>query len=300
MNDFINDFWPMLINVISLGGILGCALLLWKTSKTKVTKSKDGTSGHVWDEDLKEMNNPLPVWWVRLFAITIIFSLVYLVLYPGLGSYEGQLGWTKNKQYDKEIAEANKALEPIYAKYAATSIEDLSKNEDAKGIGQRLFLNNCAQCHGSDARGTRSFPNLTDRDWLYGGSPEKIKETIVNGRIGVMPAMATSVGNEEEIKNVANYVLSLSNSKHDVKRAELGKGKFTTVCAACHGADGTGNQLVGAPNLADSIWLHGAGETHIIKRIHEGKTNQMPQWQGKFSPEQIHVLTSYVWGMSNH
>jgi cytochrome c oxidase cbb3-type subunit 3 len=300
MNDFINDFWPMLINVISLGGILGCALLLWKTSKTKVTKSKDGTSGHVWDEDLKEMNNPLPVWWVRLFAITIIFSLVYLVLYPGLGSYEGQLGWTKNKQYDKEIAEANKALEPIYAKYAAMSIEDLSKNEDAKGIGQRLFLNNCAQCHGSDARGTRSFPNLTDRDWLYGGSPEKIKETIVNGRIGVMPAMATSVGNEEEIKNVANYVLSLSNSKHDVKRAELGKGKFTTVCAACHGADGTGNQLVGAPNLADSIWLHGAGEAHIIKRIHEGKTNQMPQWQGKFSPEQIHVLTSYVWGMSNH
>ena len=300
MNDFINDFWPMFINVISLGGILACALLLWKTSKTKVTKSKDGTSGHVWDEDLKEMNNPLPVWWVRLFAITIVFSLVYLVLYPGLGSYEGQLGWTKNKQYDKEIAEANKALEPIYAKYAAMSIEDLSKNEDAKGIGQRLFLNNCAQCHGSDARGTRGFPNLTDRDWLYGGSPEKIKETIVNGRIGVMPPMATSVGKEEEIKNVAHYVLSLSNSKHDVKRAELGKAKFTTICAACHGADGTGNQLVGAPNLADSIWLHGAGEAHIIKRIHEGKTNQMPQWQAKFSPEQIHVLTSYVWGMSNH
>jgi len=269
MNDFINDFWPTLIVVISLGGILGCALLLWKTSKTKVTKSKDGTSGHVWDEDLKEMNNPLPLWWVRLFVITIVFGLVYLSLYPGLGRYDGQLGWTKNKQYDKEIAEANKALEPIYAKYAAMSIEDLSKNEDAKGIGQRLFLNNCAQCHGSDARGTRGFPNLTDHDWLYGGSPEKIKETITNGRMGVMPPMAAAVGNEEDIKNVANYVLSLSNSQHDVKRAELGKTKFTTICAACHGADGKGNQLVGAPNLTDNIWLHGAGEANIIKRIHE-------------------------------
>ncbi|MEY2928985.1 MAG: hypothetical protein RLZZ583_550, partial [Pseudomonadota bacterium] len=257
MNDFINDFWPTLIVVISLGGILGCALLLWKTSKTKVTKSKDGTSGHVWDEDLKEMNNPLPLWWVRLFVITIVFGLVYLSLYPGLGRYDGQLGWTKNKQYDKEIAEANKALEPIYAKYAAMSIEDLSKNEDAKGIGQRLFLNNCAQCHGSDARGTRGFPNLTDHDWLYGGSPEKIKETLNKG-------------------NVANYVLSLSNSQHDTKRAELGKTKFTTICAACHGADGKGNQLVGAPNLTDNIWLHGAGEANIIKRIHEGKMNQMP------------------------
>jgi cytochrome c oxidase cbb3-type subunit 3 len=300
MNDFINDFWPMFINVISLGGILACALLLWKTSKTKVTKSKDGTSGHVWDEDLKEMNNPLPVWWVRLFAITIVFSLVYLVLYPGLGSYEGQLGWTKNKQYDKEIAEANKALEPIYAKYAAMSIEDLSKNEDAKGIGQRLFLNSCAQCHGSDARGSRGFPNLTDRDWLYGGSPENIKETIIKGRMGVMPPMASLIGNDDEIKNVTHYVLSLSNNQHDAKRAELGKEKFTTVCAACHGTDGKGNQLLGAPNLSDSIWLHGSGEANIVKRIHEGKTNQMPQWQEKFSPEQIHVLTSYVWGMSNH
>ncbi len=299
MNDFINDFWPIFINVISLGGILGCALLLWKTSTTKKTQSKDGTSGHVWDEDLREMNNPLPIWWVRLFAITIVFSLVYLILYPGLGGYDGLLGWTKNKQYDKEMAEANKALEPIYAKYAAMSIEDLSKNEDAKGIGQRLFLNNCAQCHGSDARGSKSFPNLTDHDWLYGGSPEKIKETITNGRIGVMPPMAVAVGNEEDIKNVAHYVLSLSNSTHDTKRAELGKTKFTTICAACHGPDGKGNQLIGAPNLTDNIWLHGAGEMNIIKRIHEGKTNQMPLWQAKFSPEQIHVLASYVWGLSN-
>lgn len=246
------------------------------------------------------MNNPLPLWWVRLFVITIVFGLVYLSLYPGLGRYDGQLGWTKNKQYDKEIAEANKALEPIYAKYAAMSIENLSKNEDAKGIGQRLFLNNCAQCHGSDARGTRGFPNLTDHDWLYGGSPEKIKETIVNGRNGEMPPMAAAIGNEEEIKNVANYVLSLSNSQHDTKRAELGKTKFTTICAACHGADGKGNQLVGAPDLTDNIWLHGAGEANIIKRIHEGKTNQMPSWQAKFTPEQIHVLASYVWSMSNH
>ena len=249
----------------------------------------------VWENAIDEAKNRLKI----NVTFFIVFSLVYLILYPGLGGYDGLLGWTKNKQYDKEMAEANKALEPIYAKYAAMSIEDLSKNEDAKGIGQRLFLNNCAQCHGSDARGSKSFPNLTDHDWLYGGSPEKIKETITNGRIGVMPPMAVVVGNEEDIKNVAHYVLSLSNSTHDTKRAELGKTKFTTICAACHGPDGKGNQLIGAPNLTDNIWLHGAGEMNIIKRIHEGKTNQMPLWQAKFSPEQIHVLASYVWGLSN-
>jgi cytochrome c oxidase cbb3-type subunit III len=178
------------------------------------------------------------------------------------------------------------------------SVEDLSKDEDAKGIGQRLFLNNCAQCHGSDARGSRGFPNLTDQDWLYGGSPEKINETLVNGRVGMMPPMGAALGSDDDVKNVANYVLSLSGSMHDSGRAGAGKAKFG-VCAACHGADGKGNQAIGAPNLTDNVWLHGAGEAAIIKRIHEGKVNQMPAWSAKFTPEQIHVLTAYVWGLSN-
>ena len=298
MSDFVNNFWPIFISVITLGGIFGCALLLWITSKAKVSSSGDNTSGHVWDVDLREMNNPLPRWWTWLFVITIIFGLFYLVAYPGLGTFAGKLGWSEVKQYDEEVAGANAALEPLYAKYTAMSVEDLSRNPEAKAIGERLFMNNCSQCHGSDARGSRGFPSLTDNDWLHGGSPEKIKQTITAGRIGIMPPIAAAVGNEEDVKNIANYVLSLSGSPHDAARAAQGKDKFA-ICAACHGPEGKGNQDIGAPNLTDNIWLHGAGEDAIIKRIHEGKTNQMPAWQAKFTPAQIHVLTSYVWGLSN-
>lgn len=298
MSDFMHGFWPVFITAISLGGIFGCVLLLWFASKVKVTVADDGSNGHVWDGDLREMNNPMPMWWVGLFIITVIFGLAYLFLFPGLGSYTGKLGWSGVKQYESEVTKTNEKIAPIYAKYAAMPVEDLSKNEDAKGIGQRLFLNNCAQCHGSDARGSRGFPNLTDSDWLHGGDPEKIKETIVNGRIGMMPPMAGALGTEDDVKNVANYVLSISGSMHDSGRAGLGKAKFG-VCAACHGADGKGNPAIGAPNLTDNIWLHGAGEAAIIKRIHEGKVNQMPAWSTKFTPEQIHVLTAYVWGLSN-
>jgi cytochrome c oxidase cbb3-type subunit 3 len=298
MSDFINSFWPMFITVIALGGIIGCGVLLWWTSTVKVAANSDNTSGHIWDEDIREMNNPLPRWWVWMFIITIIFALFYLVAYPGLGSYTGKLGWTQNNQYDKEVAAANEALKPLYAKFAAMSTEELAKNKEAKAIGERIFMNNCAQCHASDAKGSKGFPNLTDADWLYGGSPEKITETITGGRIGMMPPMAAAVGSEEDVKNVANYVLSLSGGGHDAARAALGKDKFT-ACAACHGADGKGNQAIGAPNLTDNVWLHGVGEAAIIKRIHEGKTNQMPAWGAKFTPEQIHVLSAYVWGMSN-
>jgi cytochrome c oxidase cbb3-type subunit 3 len=298
MSDFINSFWPMFITVIALGGIIGCGVLLWWTSTVKVAANSDNTSGHIWDEDIREMNNPLPRWWVWMFIITIIFALFYLAMYPGLGSSAGKLGWTQNNQYDKEVAAANEALKPLYAKFAAMSTEELAKNKEAKAIGERIFMNNCAQCHASDAKGSKGFPNLTDADWLYGGSPEKITETITGGRIGMMPPMAAAVGSEEDVKNVANYVLSLSGGGHDAARAALGKDKFAS-CAACHGADGKGNQAIGAPNLTDNVWLHGVGEAAIIKRIHEGKTNQMPAWGAKFTPEQIHVLSAYVWGMSN-
>ncbi len=300
MSDFTSSFWPMFISVIALGGILGCGLLLWLTSKMKlVSADADNTNGHVWDETLREMNNPLPRWWVWMFIITIVFSLFYLVAYPGLGSYAGKLGWSQAGQYENEVATANKALEPLYARFVSMKAEDLAADKEARAIGERLFMNNCAQCHGSDAKGSRGFPNLADNDWLYGGSPEKILETITGGRIGMMPPMAAAIGTEEDVKNVANQVLSLSGSMFDSGRAGLGKEKFA-VCAACHGPEGKGNQDIGAPNLTDNIWLHGAGEAAIIKRINEGKTNQMPAWEGKFTPAQLQVLSAYVWGLSNN
>ena len=300
MSDFTNSFWPIFITVISLAGVFGCALLLWLTSKIKASSPNgDNTNGHVWDENLREMNNPLPRWWVWMFIITIVFSLFYFVSYPSLGANPGKLGWTQAKQYEQEMAVANAKIAPLYAKFAAMPIDQLANNKEAKAIGERLFMNNCAQCHGSDAHGSKGFPNLTDNDWIHGGSPEKITETITNGRIGMMPPMAAAVGNEEDVKNVANYVLSISGNKHDNARAALGKEKFA-ACAACHGAEGKGNQAIGSLNLTDGIWLHGAGEEAIIKRINHGITNQMPAQSAKFSPEQIHVLTAYVWGLSNN
>jgi cytochrome c oxidase cbb3-type subunit 3 len=296
--DFTSSFWPLFISVITVLGILGCAILLWVTNKTKVQATQDMSTGHVWDGDLREMNNPLPRWWVWMFIITIVFSVAYLIIYPGMGAYQGKLGWTQVGQFEAEMAKAEEVTKPLYDKFMAMSVEEVAADEQGVAIGGRLFLNNCAQCHGSDARGSKGFPNLTDNDWLYGGEPETIKATLTNGRMGMMPPMAAMVGSEEDVKNVANYVLSLSNSQHDAARVELGKEKFM-VCAACHGAEGKGNPMMGAPNLTDGIWLHGAGEKNIIAMINNGKTNQMPAQADKLSEAQIHVLTAYVWGLSN-
>ena len=301
MSDFTSNFWSIYVAGITLVSILACALLLWLTSKVEAPTTDDNTTGHVWDGDLREMNNPLPRWWVWLFIITIVFSLVYLVVYPGLGSYPGMLTekWTQKGQYEKEVAKGNAEVAPLYAKFAAMSPEEISRDPQAHAIGERLFMNNCAQCHGSDAQGSKGFPNLTDTDWLHGGTPEKIKETITQGRVGMMPPMAAAVGTADDVKNVANYVLSLSGSPHDSVRAALGKPKFAS-CAACHGMDGKGNQALGSANLTDDIWLHGYGENAIIAMINNGKTNQMPAQADKLTPSQIQVLAAYVWGFSNN
>lgn len=298
MSDFTNDFWSVYVAAITLIGIVACLLLLWFSGKARAMTAHDNTTGHVWDGDLREMNNPLPRWWVWLFVITIVFALVYLALYPGLGTYAGKLGWTQIGEYQAEVNKGNEAVAPLYAKFAAMKPEDIAKDPQAHAIGERLFMNNCSQCHGSDAHGSKGFPNLTDSDWLHGGTPEKIMETINLGRVGQMPPMAAAVGTPDDVKNVANYVLSLSGSPHDSVRAALGKSKFS-ACAACHGMDGKGNQALGAPNLSDDIWLHGYGENAIIAMVNNGKMNQMPAQAEKLTPAQIQVLASYVWGLSN-
>ncbi len=299
MQDFFNTFWPYFITLFTLAGIIACLILLVLTSKMKVAGSGAAeTSGHVWDEDITEMNNPLPRWWVWMFVLTILFSLGYLVVFPGIASYAGKIEWTSVNQYEVEVEKANEALKPIYAQFEGVPIADIADLPATQSIGERLYMNNCAQCHASDARGSRGFPNLTDGDWLHGGSPEKIEETITNGRHGMMPAMGAMIGSEADVRNLANYVLSLSNSSHDDAAAALGKEKFVT-CAACHGANGEGNQAMGAPNLTDSIWLHGAGEAAITQRIMSGVNNQMPAQKDKLTPAQIKVLAAYIWGMSN-
>jgi cytochrome c oxidase cbb3-type subunit 3 len=298
MSDFTSNFWSVYVLALTLIGILGCLILLWVTARKKVVPRADNTTGHVWDEDLREMNNPMPRWWMWLFVLTIVFGLGYLVVYPGLGTYAGTLGWSSRAEYTDEMAQAQRELEPLYARFTRMPADEIARDPQAMAIGERLFMNNCAQCHGSDARGSKGFPNLSDRDWLHGGTPEKITETITQGRIGVMPPMAAAVGTPEDVKNVANYVLSLSGSPHDSLRAALGRSKFG-ACAACHGVDGKGNQALGAPNLTDDTWLHGWGVPAITEMVNNGKVNQMPAQNGKLNEAQIQVLTAYVWGLSN-
>ena len=298
MSDFTSNFWSSFVAIITIVSILACLLLLWFSGKARAMTASDNTTGHVWDGDLREMNNPLPRWWAWLFVITIVFAFAYLAMYPGLGNFGGKLGWSSTGQHKAEVEKGNAEVAPLYAKFSAMKPEDVSKDAQAMAIGERLYMNNCAQCHASDARGSKGFPNLSDGDWLHGGAPEKIKETLVAGRIGNMPPMAAAVGTSDDVKNVAQYVLSLSGSPHDSLQASLGKAKFG-VCAACHGADGKGNQALGAPNLTDDIWLHGYGEAAIIAMVNGGKVNQMPAQADKLTEAQIHVLASYVWGLSN-
>lgn len=297
MSDFIAGGWSVFIVVATVAGIAACLVLLFIASRRKVMAS-DNTTGHVWDEDLRELNNPLPRWWMGLFVLTVAFSAVYLVLYPGLGDFAGRLGWSQAGQYRAEVAAARVQFDPLYARLAAMPAEALVRDPQAMRVGERLFVNNCAQCHGSDARGSKGFPDLTDGDWLYGGTHATIVETIGRGRHGAMPPMAAAVGSGTDVTHLAHYVLSLSGSPHNELSAAFGKPKFA-LCAGCHGADGKGNPAIGAPNLTDAVWLHGWGEPQIVAMIQNGKDNVMPAHADKLTPEQIHVLGAYVWGFSH-
>ena len=299
MSDFISSGWALYVSGIVIASIAFCVLVLIGAAKRR-PMADDNTTGHVWDESLQELNNPLPRWWMGLFWLTIVFALLYLFLYPGLGSNEGSLKWTSRNQWQAEQAKAAETMKPVYAKFASMPVDVLAADAQAMGIGERVFVNNCAGCHGSDGKGSKSFPNLTDKDWLGGdGSHDYIVKTIAEGRQGNMPPMAAAVGSPEDVKNVANYVLSLSGAPHNAVAAQLGKAKFG-ACAACHGADGKGQTAMGAPNLTDKVWLHGWGsEAMVSEMINKGKVNVMPQHATRLTPEQIRVLAAYVWGLSN-
>jgi cytochrome c oxidase cbb3-type subunit 3 len=296
MSQFNSEFWDLYIAVLTVVSIVACALFLKSQSVRKAPGSSDMT-GHTWDGDLAEYNNPLPRWWSWMFYLTIFFSLGYLVLYPGLGSWRGTLGWSQITQLKQEQELALKRYGPLYEKFAATDVEVLAKNADALATGQKLFLNNCAQCHASDGGGSRGFPNLSDLDWLWGGSPEAIRTSIAEGRIGIMPPWGPVLG-EQRIKDVAHYVRSLSGLTHDSIRAARGKEDFDKTCIACHGPQGKGNAAMGAPDLTDKVWLHGSTEEAVIQTIARGRLDQMPAHKDKLSPAQIHLLTAYVYSLS--
>jgi cytochrome c oxidase cbb3-type subunit III len=296
MSDFSGDFWSIYVAGITLVSVVACGLLLASLSKRKVASDPDKT-GHTWDEDLDELNNPLPRWWIWLFWITIAFGLVYLWLYPGLGSYSGAFRWTSAQEYVDEVKLAEREYGPLYARLASADLRQVAADPEARQVGQRLFLNYCSQCHASDARGGKGFPNLTDNDWLYGGDPQTIETTILDGRNGTMPPMLAVVGDEAGAKDMAHYVRSLSGLAHDKAAATRAQPKFV-VCAACHGAEGKGNPALGAPNLTDKVWLYGSSEATIMETIIKGRASVMPAHRAFLGVQRVHILAAYVYGLS--
>ncbi|MDQ7989462.1 MAG: cytochrome-c oxidase, cbb3-type subunit III [Candidatus Dactylopiibacterium sp.] len=297
MSDFVSDTWHYYVMGLVILSLLFCVWIL-ASNMTRRVKGPVTLHSHIWDEDLQEYNNPLPRWWMWLFWLALIFGAVYFVLYPGLGRFPGKFGWTAVNQYSAEVAAEDAVVRPIYEKYMKQDLLAVAAEPEAQAMGQRLFLTYCAQCHGSDARGAKGFPNLADNDWLHGGSPEAVKTTITHGRIAAMPPFGPVLG-AEGAKDVANYVRSLSGLAHDSLRAQRGREAFAANCVVCHGPEGKGNVELGAPNLTDKIWLWGSSEATIIETATHGRMNQMPAFGERLGEEKVYLLAAYVLGLSH-
>lgn len=299
MSDFVSGFWSLFITVLALGGVGWCVWLLF-SQRRWLSKTPGGAvqdTGHVWDEDLRELNNPVPRWWTWMYLLTCVFALAYLYLFPGLGAYAGALGFSSTGEVKAQQEKLAESVRPLYARFAGMDPAQLAADPAAREIGQRLFLNTCSQCHGSDAKGGPGFPNLTDNDWLHGGSPEAIAQSIRDGRHGMMPAWKGTI-DAKMAGDIAHYVRSLSGLAADPVRVFRGKREFGNYCVACHGVDAKGNPALGAPNLSDDIWLYGSSEASITRTILEGRDNRMPAHRELLSSEQIHLLSDWVWNLS--
>jgi cytochrome c oxidase cbb3-type subunit III len=295
---FTSEFWNVWIIVLTLGNILACWWLIRWTSRHREGEAATGdTTGHKWDENLAEYNNPLPRWWLWLFYITLVFGLVYLVLYPGLGKFRGVLDWTQQGAYEGEMQAAQERYGPLFAGFATQAVEQLAEDPEALKIGQRLFVNYCASCHGSDAGGGPGFPNLGDKDWLWGGTPAAIKTSILDGRTGSMPPWG-AVLNEQGVDEVTAYILTLGGRDADAAQASAGETHFATYCVACHGADGKGNTAMGAPDLTDDTWLYGGSRGVIRQTIAEGRNGRMPAHRDFLGEDKAHLLATYIYSLS--
>ncbi len=298
----MTDRASIFVLVFTLVNIAACGWLMWWTARTRVASNHSPAqpaapatekTGHVWDGDLEELNNPLPRWWLGLFILTIVFALAYLVFYPGLGNYAGMGGWSQTKQHDQQVAASRAKLEARLALVKDKGLEDLARDPSIMMTARNLYGANCSTCHGSDARGARGFPNLTDADWLWGGAADTVYQTIAQGRIGAMPGWSQALG-EQGVNEVAAYVVSLSGAQAPTDWVAAGKQRYDTMCVGCHGADAKGNPLLGAPNLADSVWLHGGDFETVRATIADGRNNQMPAHIEMLGEARVKLLAAYV------
>lgn len=296
MIDTMSNFWHWFVIIPTVLGLIGCYWLL-QANASGVAADQEAADDHVWDEDLREYNNPLPKWWYNLFVITIVFGAIYLVLYPGLGNFKGLLKWSQIGQYNEEVASAEADYGPLYQKYSSTKLTELARDPEALKTGKRLFSTYCTTCHGSDARGAKGFPNLRDGEWLYGGEPETIKATLTNGRAGVMPAWGAAMDNDT-LKAVVEYVQSLHTNEGDAEMLVLGKEKYGMFCIACHGLEGTGNKALGAPDLTNNIWLYGGSDRVLLETLQNGRSGKMPAHGNFLGADKVHLLAAYVYSLS--
>lgn len=291
----MDSFWSLWVIVLTSITIILITWILF-ANRTREQNLDGKTTGHVYD-GIEEYDNPLPSWWFMMFVLTIVFGVAYLVVYPGMGNFPGLLGWTQIEQHDRDVAKADEKFRDMRDRYLAMPIEEIAGDPAVRKMGMRMFSNNCAQCHGSDAGGAYGFPNLRDDDWLYGGTPEAIKATLVNGRMAAMPAWGTILG-DQGITETTAYVMSLSGRDVDAGAAEAGAKHYQTYCAACHQADGTGNMAMGAPDLTNGIWLYGGSAEQIAHTLRAGRNGVMPAFSQTLSEDKIHILTAYVYGLS--
>ncbi|MFK2915392.1 MAG: cytochrome-c oxidase, cbb3-type subunit III [Pseudomonas alloputida] len=302
----MTTFWSTYISVLTIGSLIGLTWLLLATRKGQSNNTTDETMGHSFD-GIEEYDNPLPKWWFWLFVGTLVFSVGYLILYPGLGNWKGILpgyenGWTGANEWQKEMDKADARFGPIFAKYAAMPVEEVAKDPQALKMGSRLFASNCSVCHGSDAKGAFGFPNLTDSDWRWGGDPETIKTTIMGGRHGVMPAWAEVIG-DQGVADVAAFVVSKldgrtlpEGAKADV---ENGQKIFAANCVACHGPEGKGTPAMGAPNLTHpQAFIYGSSFAQLQQTIRYGRQGQMPAQAEIQGNDKVHLLAAYVYSLS--
>lgn len=294
----MSSFWNWFIIILTVANIVAAMWLLLWTAKRPAHEDAESDTGHVWDGDLREMNRPLPRWWLGLFVLTVIFAVAYLILYPGLGNFKGVLGWTEIKQYQAQVEKADQQFADFYAQFQGDEIPTLARSAAALSAGRNLFVNNCAACHGSDARGAPGFPNLADKDWLYGGTPEAIQTSITLGRGGIMPPLGASM-QDDQLDAVVAYVRSLSGSEAPAEKIIMGRQLFQTTCVGCHGMDARGNKFVGAPDLTDSIWLYGGSKAAVKQTLLQGRQGHMPPHKDKLGEHKIKLLAAYVWSLSN-
>ena len=288
--------WSLFVIILTIANILACVWLLRWTSKPRTANEKIGggaDTGHVWDKDLREYNNPLPKWWLWLFYITIAFGLLYLAFYPGLGNFAGLGGWTQAGQYEQERAAVEARAAVLLAPLAALPVAELANNEQAMSTAHNLFQQNCAQCHGSDGGGAAGFPNLRDAEWQWGSDADSVVATIAGGRVAAMPPWSAVIG-EPGVEDVVAYVQTLGGQQADATKATAGQAHFEALCAACHGVDGKGNPLLGAPDLTDTTWLYGGDAATLKQTLMNGRNGQMPAWGDKLGEQRIKLLAAYV------